>query len=89
MVRMFVRHRVADFAKWKRAYDAFDDERKTLGVVGDAVFQLSDDANDVTAWHDFETLESAKKFAESTRLRDVMSEAGVTGKPTIWFTTPA
>ena len=27
MIRMFVRHPVADFATWKQAYDAFADER--------------------------------------------------------------
>ena len=28
MIRMFVRHPVGDFAAWKQAYDAFDEERK-------------------------------------------------------------
>ena len=36
---------------------------------------------------DFETLEAARTFKDSTRLREVMSEAGVAGEPTIWFTT--
>jgi hypothetical protein len=88
MIRMFVRHPVAAFATWKQAYDAFADERKGLGVVGDAVFKSTDDPNDVTVWHDFETIESANAFADSTRLHEVMSEAGVVGKPTIWFTAP-
>jgi len=89
MIRMFVRHPVADFATWKQAYDNFDTERKEMGVAGGAVFQLADDPNDVTAWHDFETLESARAFMESARLREVMAEAGVAGEPTVWFTTPA
>ncbi len=88
MIRLFVRHPVADFAKWKQAYDAFDGERKGMGVVGDAVFTSADDPNDVTVWHDFETLQSARGFVESARLREVMSSAGVAGEPTMWFTTP-
>jgi hypothetical protein len=89
MVRMFVRHPVTDFAHWKQAYDDFDEERRGMGVAGDAVFQSADDPNDVTAWHDFQTLESARAFLESARLREVMAAAGVAGEPTIWFTTPA
>ena len=89
MIRMFVRHTVSDFTQWKRAYDDFDGERKTMGVVGDAVHKSADDGNDVTAWHDFQTLESARAFVESERLREVMSAAGVTSTPEIWFTTPA
>ena len=88
MIRMFVRHSVEDFATWKQAYDAFAEERKDLGVVGDAVFKSIDDLNEVTVWHDFEHIESANAFAGSTRLREVMAEAGVVGEPTIWFTAP-
>lgn len=89
MIRMFVRHTVTDFAKWKQAYDDFDDERKGMGVIGDAVFKSTDIPNDVTAWHDFETLHTALEFVDSERLREVMAAAGVSGEPMIWFTTPA
>ncbi len=87
MIRMFVRHSVNDFAKWKTAYDAFDTERKAAGVQGDGVFKLVGDPNDITAWHDFESMEVARSFAGSDRLRQVMADAGVAGEPTIWFTT--
>ena len=89
MVRMFVRHSVKDFLTWKAAYDAFDQERRGMGVRGDAVFQAVGDANDVTAWHDFDSLEAAQAFAGSPRLREVMAAAGVAGPPTIWFTSRA
>jgi hypothetical protein len=86
---MFVRHSVTDFTIWKAAYDAFDEERRGMGVKGDAVFQAVDNANDVTAWHDFESHEAARAFAGSPRLREVMQGAGVAGAPSIWFTSPA
>ena len=89
MIRMFVRHPVTDFATWKQAYDAFDSERQALGVKGAAVFQSAADPNEVTAWHDFESLEAAQAFADSDRLREAMTDAGVAGTPSIWFTTPA
>ena len=89
MIRMFVRHSVADFSTWKQAYDDFDQERSGMGVKGDAVFQAANDPNDVTAWHDFDTLESAQAFVGAERLKEVMAAAGVAGEPTIWFTTSA
>ncbi|HSR42620.1 MAG TPA: hypothetical protein VLL48_10620, partial [Longimicrobiales bacterium] len=82
-------HRVDDFAEWKDVYDDFDAKRKKMGVKDDQVFQAADDATDVTVWHDFESLDSAKSFAKSNELREAMEDAGVTGDPTIWFTERA
>jgi hypothetical protein len=89
MVRLFVRHPVSNYATWREHYDAFDPERRGMGVAADAVYRSVDDPNDVTAWHDFATVEEAKSFASSPRLREVMSEAGVAGEPMLWFVTEA
>ena len=86
MVRMFVRHTVADFTRWREQYDAFDAERRGMGVAGHAFYQSADAETDITVTHDFATLDAAKSFASSTRLQEVMSRAGVTGQPSIWFT---
>lgn len=88
MVRMFVRHMVNDYSVWRKVYDDFDSERNGLGVKGDAVFQAVDDLNDVTAWHDFESIEAAQSFAGSDRLKEAMQGAGVASAPDIWFTNP-
>ena len=85
MVRMYVRHSVKDFKIWRKAYDAFDVERQGMGVIGDGVYQVLDDPNDVTVYHDFNTRKRAESFAASTRLKEVMKGAGVKGKPKIWF----
>jgi hypothetical protein len=89
MVRMFVRHKVGDYAAWRKAYDDFDAERARMGVAAHAVFRAIDDANEVTVWHDFATSDRAKAFASSERLKTVMRAAGVQGIPEIWFTTGA
>src|SRR5215211_4189393 len=89
MVRLFIRHPVADYTAWRQVYDGFDEERRGMGVTGHAVYQSVDDPNDVTAWHDFETREQAESFASSDRLREAMTEAGVEGQPSIWFGTEA
>ena len=89
MATMFVRHRVNDYAKWKSEYDAFDGVRNQMGVTGHGVFQAEGDPNDITAYHDFPDLETAKKFAGSAELKSAMQKAGVAGAPEIWFTTKA
>jgi hypothetical protein len=84
---MFVRHKVNDYAAWRKFYDDFD--RKSLGATAHAVYQNPDDPSDITVTHDFDTLATAKAFAESDELREVMGRAGVVGQPDIWFADPA
>ena len=85
MVRLFVRHPVADYAAWRQVYDDFDARRSEMGVSGHAIYQAVDDPNDVTVWHDFGTREAAEAFASSEELQSAMQKAGVQGRPTIWF----
>ena len=89
MVRLFVRHNVADYEAWRKAYDEFDAERGPMGVKGDAVFQSIDNSNDVTVWHDFDTAQAAQAFASADKLKNAMQLAGVQGEPQIWFVTTA
>jgi hypothetical protein len=89
MATLFVRHNVKDFTAWKAAYDAFDGERKTMGVTGHGVYQADGDPNDVTVYHHFDSIDKAKAFAGSARLKEVMKGAGVTGSPDVWFTNRA
>jgi hypothetical protein len=88
MIRLFVRHRVADYDAWRKVYDEFDATRRPMGVIGDAVFQAIDDPNDVTVWHDFQTADEARAFASSEAVRDVLQRAGIEGAPETWFVTP-
>lgn len=85
MIRLFVRHRVADFATWRRGYDAFDATRKKLGVRAAAIFQGAVEKGDVTIWHDFDTLAAAQAFVTSPELAGAMRSAGVVGEPELWF----
>jgi hypothetical protein len=89
MVRMFIRHKVRNYAKWRKVYDSFGSERPAMGVVGAAVFRSAEDGNDVTVWHDFATARKAKAFASSAKLKAAMREAGVLGVPKIWIVTEA
>lgn len=85
MVRLFVRHNVRDYDAWRTVYDEFDQERRSMGVTDDAVFQSVDDPNDVTVWHDFAAADEARAFVSSEALRNATQRAGVQGEPEIWF----
>jgi len=85
MVTLFVRHQVKEFGPWKTAYDAFDEERKTMGVTNHGVYQSDDNPNEVTLYHKFKSIDAAKAFVDSPRLKEVMEGAGVASAPDIWF----
>jgi len=89
MVRLFVRHNVANYDAWRKVYDDFGSTRSGMGVTGDAVFRGVADPSDVTITHEFDTAQKAKAFAESAELREAMGKAGVVGQPQIWITATA
>jgi hypothetical protein len=89
MIRLFVRHNVADYDAWRKVYDEVDEERRRMGVIGDAVFQSIDDPNDVTLWHDFETPDSARSFASSDALQAAIERSGILGEPQVWLVGPS
>lgn len=89
MATLFVRHIVADYAKWRKVYDDFDAKRRSMGVTSDGVYRLDGNPNDVTVYHEFAAMETAKSFATSSELREAMASAGVQGPPDIWFTQQA
>ena len=76
MATLFVRHKVKDFGAWRAAYDRFDEERKTMGVIGHGVYQVENDPNEVTVYHDFASMDAAKAFVGSARLKEVMENVG-------------
>ena len=86
MTTMFVRHTVSNYKTWRKAYDDFAAVQKAKGVKAQAVYQATDNPNDITVTHDFATLKAAQAFVKSTELKITMQNAGVVGAPTIWFT---
>ena len=86
MATLFARHKVKEFDAWKIAYDAFNAERKTMGVTEHGIYQAADNPNDVTVYHEFDNMDAAKAFADSPRLKEVMNTAGVIGTPDVWCT---
>ena len=85
MTHILIRHKVADFAKWKSAYDAHLAARKEAGLTEKSLLRSIDNPNEVVLLFQAEDLKRAKAFSESSNLREAMQKAGVIGKPDILF----
>jgi hypothetical protein len=86
MATLFYRHMVADYAAWRKVYDEFDAVRPSFGVTSHGVYQSDENPNDITGYHEFNSMDAAKAFANSNELKEAMGKAGVVGAPDIWFT---
>jgi len=80
---MIIRHKVEDYAKWKRGYDEAAWLRKQHGITYASVHREESDPNDIIAVHQFKDMKGAKDFAKAVPL--LMGEIGVIGTPEIWF----
>lgn len=78
-----ISHPVADYDKWRAAYDALLPMRQAAGMTDAQVLRGADDPNMVTLIHAFKTLEGARSLFASPDLKQAMQDAGVTAKPTI------
>jgi uncharacterized protein YeaO (DUF488 family) len=85
MTHILIRHKVADFSKWKPVYDAHLTERKKAGLSEKTLLRSIDNQNDVVLLFEAEDLKRAQAFTESPNLREAMQKAGVVGKPEIVF----
>jgi len=89
MVHVVVRHKVADYPKWKQAFDAYLNQRMAAGENGIRVFQSIEDPRDVTLVLDWESLEKAQRFMTSSDLRQTMQSAGVVGDVDVRYVVDA
>jgi hypothetical protein len=86
---MMIHHKVADYAKWRVAYDADMPSRAAAGLTSCHVQRSMDDANDVVISCNMADATKARNFAASKALEDKMAKAGVVGKPEfLYLSTP-
>ncbi len=85
MTHMIVRHKVKDYKKWKQAVHNHSDMRKAGGERSFRVFRSAQAPNDLTILCEWENLAKAREFIQSKELREAMKQAGVIGKPQIYF----
>ena len=72
MASMFIKHRVADYAKWKPVFDEHEALRTEYGTVGHSLHRDADDPNVIIIAFRVSDLNRAKEFAASEELRSAM-----------------
>lgn len=82
---LLVRHKVSDFADWKRGYDAHLPKRDEAGLAEKYLLRGAHDPNEVILLFAAQDVNRAKAFAESADLRETMQKVGVVDKPDIYF----
>ncbi len=82
---LMVRHKVNNFATWKRGYAAHKPARTKAGLTEKSLLRSASDPNDVFILFHAKDAKKAKAFAESEDLKTTMMKVGVIEKPDIWF----
>lgn len=83
---VLVRHKIADFERWKPFYDAHRTARDAAGLEEVYLFRTLDDPNVVAMLFEVEDIARAKAFMASDDLRLVMQKAGASSRlDVIWL----
>jgi len=85
LVYVIVDHKVADYGRWKPVFDKHSETRNKSGSKGGTLFHISGEPNHLCIIFEWDTKENAMKFIESEDLMKTMQDAGVMGKPDVWF----
>ena len=85
MTYMLVRHKVADFDKWKRVFDSHETAQRESGLRVDKVVRNLEDPTEVVLWFEVTDLEKARGFVSSPEVPDAQQQSGVVDKPDIYF----
>ena len=85
MVHVIVRHKVADYSRWKESFDAHLNARKAAGETEARVMVSVDDPREVTLFFNWDSLDRARRFLVSDDLKQAMKLAGVLGEPDVRF----
>jgi hypothetical protein len=72
MPYMLIRHKVADYEKWKPAFDAHAPTRQAGSSKGGQLFRTIEDPNHLLILLEVEDLGKAQQFAQSDDLRETM-----------------
>jgi len=87
MNMVIVTHKVANYAKWKVAYDGHDSARLANGIHNYVIGRGLKDSNMVMVALKVDDTAKAKAFTKDPGLKKAMQKGGVVGNPSIVFYT--
>ena len=82
---VIIKHKVANFAKWKTAYESHDSTRQAYGLHNYIVARGLKDSNMVMVVLKMDDTTKAKQFAALPDLKAAMQKGGVIGAPSFLY----
>lgn len=82
---LIVKHKVANFAKWKGLYDTRDSLRRANGLTNYVIGRGMSDSNMVIIFLKMGDVNKAKELAGSKEMKERMQKGGVIGTPSFEY----
>jgi quinol monooxygenase YgiN len=89
MTHVMIRHRINDYEAWKTEFDNFVEVRKSSGERSFQILQRQEEPTNLYVLFEWDNIDNARKFLESSALKSAMKKAGVIEAPEIHFLTEA
>ncbi len=84
---MTIKHKVANYAKWKPIYDSHDSIRQANGLHNYVIARGTEDSNMIMVALKMDDVDKAKAMAATPELKDRMKKGGVTGPTSFDYLT--
>jgi len=85
MATIVVRHKVADYKKWKPVFDEHEKVRREFGWTTHSIHRDAENPDLIVIIGRVKDINRAKEFTRSESLKAAVIKAGVQGVPEIWF----
>ena len=82
---LVVRHKIADFGKWKPAFDSDADNRKEHGSQGGYILRNAEDTNEIVIILEWDSIKGMKEFVQSEKLKQAMQAGTVSDTPDVFI----
>ena len=82
---LIVRHKVADFSKWKDVFDSHSASQQEAGLRVEKVLRNIEDTDEVFLLFEVTDLEKARGFVSSAEVPEAQDRSGVVDEPDIYF----
>ena len=85
MATVFIRHRIKNYAKWKKAFEGFLPQRKAGGELSYVIGNVPGKVNNLCLLFQWDSAANATKFLKSKELKAAMEAATVSEPPEIFI----
>jgi len=82
---LLVRHRVADFFRWKAIFHSYAKAQRQAGLRALHIWRNVDESNEVFVLLEVADLKKAKDFVTSPDVPNAQNTSGVLGQPDVYF----